>query len=61
MKQLRSKKSFKDLLLLAIAGIACSIFAAIFWYFFGNYGFMIVALLISGDLWFKAYNQRKKR
>ncbi len=62
MKPVRSTRSLKDILLLILAGIIFSIFAAMFWHFFGTaYGFIIVSLLISGDLLFKAYNQRKQR
>jgi cytochrome c oxidase subunit IV len=62
MKKLRPARSFKDILLLILAGIIFSIFAAMFWHFFGmTYGFIIVSLLISSDLLLKAYNQRKQR
>jgi cytochrome c oxidase subunit IV len=62
MKKLRPTRSLKDILLLILAGIIFSIFAAMFWHFFGvTYGFIIVALLISGDRLFKAYDQRKQR
>jgi cytochrome c oxidase subunit IV len=62
MKKLRPTRSLKDILLLILAGIIISIFAAIFWHFFGTtYGFIIIALLISIDLLLKAYNQRKQR
>jgi cytochrome c oxidase subunit IV len=62
MKQLRPARSFKDILLLILAGIIFSIFAAMFWHFLGlTYGSIIISLLISSDRLLKAYNQRKQR